>query len=75
MIILYSLPTCPRCQILKEKLTAANLNYALIDDRDELIAANIEAVPIMEIDGERYEYLEALKYLKGIGGNNVNSTH
>lgn len=54
-IILYTRPTCGMCMMLKERLKQKNIKYEVIDDEDTLIKKGISHVPVLEIDGTKYE--------------------
>ncbi len=49
-VTIYSLPTCPKCQILKTKLSAKNVSYKEISDIDVLQQEGIQYVPQMKIE-------------------------
>lgn len=72
-MIIYSLPNCPRCKVLKAKLDREGLEYEniLIDD---IIAKekNITAAPTLELDdGTRMTLEAANKWLmERKNGNN-----
>lgn len=66
MTILYS-TGCPQCVVLEEKLNAANINYVKITNPDEIISKGISKVPVLEVDGNRMELVEANKWLKNKG--------
>lgn len=55
-IILYTLPTCPKCNALKKKLAAANIAFEIVDDAQavlEFLKANemSSEVPVLHIEG------------------------
>ena len=70
MIIIYTLPICPNCDNLKEKLVAANIPYISKDlenddVRMELLMNSVTLVeaPIVEINGKYYDKESSLKEL------------
>ena len=65
-IKVYSLPTCGMCKMLKRELENHNLSYENIQDTEQIQAAGIHSVPVMEINGQRYNFKEAINYLKGL---------
>ena len=55
-IILYSLPTCPKCNVLKKKLAEANIAFEIVDDAQavlDFLKANemSSEVPVLHIEG------------------------
>lgn len=63
-IILYSLPTCGMCMALKAMLKSKNIDYVSVMDTDELEKNGISHVPVMEVDGERYDFRKAMELIK-----------
>ena len=64
-IILYS-NDCSKCKILKGKLDEKNITYDLINDIEEMKSKGFRSVPILEVNGEIMNYLDAVKWLKGV---------
>ena len=62
MVKLYTIH-CPACKVLAKKLDAKEIEYQVIDNPDELEALNITQFPILEVDGKRYSFSEAVKYV------------
>jgi len=67
MITLYS-TNCPKCKVLEQKLKKANLEYVVVDDIDKVVEYGrqhgIKTAPILDIDGEAYDFAKALDYVK-----------
>lgn len=61
-IILYS-TDCPRCKILKNKLKDKNISYIEKNSVDEMISLGITQVPVLSIDGQMYDFLQAVKWI------------
>ena len=59
-IILFS-SGCPKCKVLKQKLDDKKIEYEVSEDFDELIAQNLQTVPVLKVDGEYYQFGEAIK--------------
>ena len=59
-IILFS-SGCPKCKVLKQKLDDKKINYKLSEDFDELVQQNLQTVPVLKVDGEYYQFSEAIK--------------
>ena len=63
MTVLYS-TGCPQCNVLKEKLKAANIDYIEVADKDTIIAKGITRVPVLEVDGTKMELSAANDWIK-----------
>ena len=61
-IILYS-TDCPRCKILKNKLKDKNISYIEKNSVDEMISLGITQVPVLSVDGQMYEFSQAVKWI------------
>lgn len=61
-IILYS-TGCPQCKVLKDKLDDKGILYAENNSIDAMAALGITKVPILSIDGELYEFKEAVDWV------------
>lgn len=55
---------CPQCNVLKEKLKAANIDYIEVTDKDTIIAKGITKVPVLEVDGIQMELSAANEWIK-----------
>jgi glutaredoxin len=60
--ILYSSSTCPKCKVLKSKLDAAGIPYRIVMD-EKAAAAGINEVPVLEVKGERMNFVEGNKWI------------
>lgn len=63
MIVLYSIG-CPQCNVLKEKLKDANIEFVEVTDKDTIIAQGIKEVPVLDVDGVRLDLLSANEWIK-----------
>ncbi len=63
MTVLYS-TGCPQCNVLKEKLKAANIDYIEVTDKDTIIAKGITKVPVLEVDGIQMPLSAANEWIK-----------
>ncbi len=63
-ITLYS-TGCPKCQVLKEKLSAKNVKYAENNSIEEMEKLNITRVPVLGVDGKLLEFREAIDWING----------
>lgn len=61
-IILYS-NGCPKCNVLKKKLTEKNINYIENNDIDTMTSLGIDQVPILSVDGNLLDFAEANKWI------------
>lgn len=64
MIILYS-TNCPKCKIIKQKLTQANLEFTEITDVKQIMEKGFREAPVLEVDGEFMKFPEAVVWLRG----------
>lgn len=55
---------CPQCNVLKEKLKAANIDYIEVTDKDTIIAKGITQVPVLEVDGIQMKLSAANEWIK-----------
>jgi glutaredoxin len=62
-VVLYS-TGCPKCNILKKKLSERNIEFLENNDKNEMIKLNFVNVPILEVDGTRMEFKEAIEWVK-----------
>lgn len=67
MNILYS-TGCPQCNVLKEKLQAANIEYTIISDAEVMASMGIDKVPVLEVDGVKMGLLAANEWIKNWRG-------
>lgn len=61
-VVLYS-TGCPKCNILKKKLTEKNISYTENQNVEEMIALNINEVPVLSVDGELMNFGNAVKWV------------
>ena len=54
---------CPKCTVLKHKLDEKNIPYEISEDFDELIEHNLQTVPVLKVDGEYYQFGDAVKLI------------
>lgn len=59
-IILFS-SGCPKCKVLKQKLDDRKIEYEVSENFDELIEQNLQTVPVLKVNGEYYQFGEAIK--------------
>ena len=61
-VILYS-TNCPRCKVLKAKLTQKKVEHEVITDIDTMLNLGIRSAPILEVDGKRYDFTQAIDFV------------
>lgn len=54
---------CPKCEILQEKLDAKKVKYEIFDDKEKMIELGMRSIPVLEVDGKKMQYLEAVKWV------------
>ena len=62
-VILFS-TGCPQCNVLKEKLKDANIDYIEVTDKDIIIANGITRLPVLEVNGIKMELSTANEWIK-----------
>lgn len=66
MMKLYS-NGCPKCLILKQKLSSKSISYEEIDDVDFLIKNGFIGYPVLQKENmELLDYLKAINYINGL---------
>lgn len=65
IVKLYS-TNCPKCNVLEKKLKTSNINFSKIEnfDVEKFINEGFNSAPILEVDGKRMKYTEAITWLK-----------
>lgn len=69
MVTIYS-TGCPRCNVLKTKLTQANIEFVVSEDIDYLIEKGYQTVPVLEVDDNFMDFGAAIEWIR----NNENYT-
>lgn len=68
--ILYS-TNCPKCNVLHKKLTNAGLDFEVTNDIEELMNMGITAAPVLKVDDEYLNFMEAVKWVNAHGEVNA----
>ena len=71
MPILYS-TGCPRCKMLKKKLSEMGVEYVENNNVDEMLALGFNDVPMLSVDGKLMNFSEAVKWLLSGNGEVAN---
>ena len=66
ILTLYTKDNCPRCEVLKAKLKAKNVEYTEISDINTLIAKGITFAPMLEVDGELLDLSKANDFINSL---------
>ena len=61
-IILYS-TGCPKCNVLKRKLAAKNIQYSENNDTEQMAVLGIDAVPVLSVDGNLMDFQKAAAWV------------
>ena len=61
-VVLYS-THCPKCKVLEMKLKQKNIVYEEVNDVEVMQAKGFMSVPKIEVDGEVYDFKEAVKWI------------
>ena len=61
-VILYS-TGCPRCDVLKDKLTEKAVPFTENNSVDEMTALGITQTPVLSVNGNLYEFKEAVDWV------------
>lgn len=66
-VIFYTID-CPKCEILKNKLDAANINYTTCKDTSIMLDKGMNHLPCLEVDNKLYNFKEAVSFINSLGG-------
>ncbi len=66
MSITFYTTHCAKCKILKQKLDEKGIEYDICDDVNIMLSEGIRSAPVLEVDGEIMNYLNAVNWLKEI---------
>lgn len=61
-IILYS-TGCPRCEVLKKKLSEKSVDYTEVTSVDDILTLGIKEVPVLSVDGGLMSFKEAIDWV------------
>ena len=65
-VILYS-TGCPKCNILKSKLSSAGIVYTENNNVEIMLSKGIDTVPVLEVDDKLLSFAEANDWIKNRG--------
>lgn len=69
IVTIYTQPTCSKCQVIKEKLTSADIEYREVDDIETMTKLGIEYTPVLEVGGKLLNFSEANKWIQEVKRN------
>ena len=67
-LVLYT-TGCPKCRIIERKLDEQNIPYTKITDVDRMGHMGIQSVPVLSIDGNLYNFNDAIAWLSRAEAN------
>ena len=63
-MIVYSLPTCGQCKVLKKKLENKNISFTVVENIEEMLELGIQGVPVLQLDdGTKLIQTSAIKWV------------
>lgn len=68
-ITLYS-TKCPKCSVLEKKLKMSNIDFDINYDVNLMRQKGFMSAPVLEVDGETYNFKEAVDWIKTLGVTN-----
>lgn len=68
MLIIYTTPTCNKCQLLKKIMNEKNIPYEECDDIEVMKAKGLRMVPCLEVDGTLLGFTGAFDWLRNQEG-------
>lgn len=68
MIILYT-THCPKCRVIETKLTKKGIAFETNDNVDEMIKLGFKFAPILYVDGQYLDFVQANNWINQQGGN------
>ena len=65
-MVLYTKLDCPLCNVAKIKLNAAEIDYTISMNEEEMDKLNIDRLPVLQLDnGMLLGFQEIIKYIEG----------
>lgn len=59
---------CPKCNVLAAKLVQKNIEYDEETDIEKIIEKGFQSVPLLEVDGEILNFMEAISWVNNQQG-------
>lgn len=54
---------CPRCHVLESKLNSKNISFETFDNKEKMIEMGLTNVPVLEVNGTRMAFKEAVDWI------------
>lgn len=54
---------CPKCTILKKKLSQKGIEYVEVNDIQQMLDVGLQSVPWLEVDGQMMNFEQANKWI------------
>ena len=54
---------CPKCQILKKKLTQKGIEYVEVNDTQQMLDMGLKSVPWLEVNEQMMDFNQANKWI------------
>lgn len=61
-LILYT-TGCPKCEVLKKKLKAKNIEYIENNNVEDMESLGIDQIPVLSVDGNLMSFAEANNWI------------
>ena len=61
---------CPKCRVLETKLGMKNVEVEKVSDPEIIRQKGILSVPVLEVEGKLFSFLEANKYVNALENKN-----
>ena len=69
-MILFTLPTCPKCKVVKMKLAKAGIEYTLNENEEALLALGVKSAPQAQLeDGTILDFDGLIDYIRMVEAN------
>ena len=65
-MVLYTKDDCPRCEMLKTKLKAKNIDFVEVDDEGIIELLGIEFLPVLKVNDELLELGKANDFINSL---------
>lgn len=63
MVTIYKTEHCPMCKTLMARLEEKKIQFNIIDDPEQLKAANITYVPVLAVNNKFLNFAQALQWI------------
>lgn len=70
--IVYTIPGCPQCKVLKMKMNATGVEYECYEDQDKIEALGFKGAPVLIAGEEKFVGPAATKWFTQWAKENIN---